>query len=333
VGNATEIAISKGWLREEYGKCGTRFTWIRDLPESEWIKHYTQEPPLSFRDGGNIPPIWAKSRGIETNVIGLKFLSQSQAVLVRPDSAIRNLDDLRAKKLAVSRHINARVDFWWATEKRAWNTILRYANLTEKNVQMIELTSEKKFHHQRAESDAAFFSADKNSLEFQKEELDALKSGEVDAIYTYGGRASHIESLGLARKIFDIAEHGSELEINNLYPDVITVGAEFAEKNPDLVKTYMSCVLKASSWAENNRDEVLRIFAKGSFVPVQAFESSVAYDFNKHLTPDLSEASIAALESQKDFLLEIGFIENDFDVRSWINPRFLEEAFREALDK
>jgi ABC-type nitrate/sulfonate/bicarbonate transport system substrate-binding protein len=44
--------------------------------------------------------------------------------------------------------------------------------------------------------------------------------------------------------------------------------------------------------------------------------------------PGLSERSLSALDIQKNFLLEQGYIKNEFKVRDWADDRFLQEALR-----
>jgi ABC-type nitrate/sulfonate/bicarbonate transport system substrate-binding protein len=45
-----------------------------------------------------------------------------------------------------------------------------------------------------------------------------------------------------------------------------------------------------------------------------------------NLIPQLSDRNLAALDVQKKFLLDHGYIKNDFDVRAWADDRYLQEA-------
>jgi ABC-type nitrate/sulfonate/bicarbonate transport system substrate-binding protein len=44
------------------------------------------------------------------------------------------------------------------------------------------------------------------------------------------------------------------------------------------------------------------------------------------LVPNLSAKNLAALDIQKKFLVEHGYIDKDFEVRDWADPSFLEQA-------
>ncbi len=44
------------------------------------------------------------------------------------------------------------------------------------------------------------------------------------------------------------------------------------------------------------------------------------------MVPNLSPRNLACIETGKDFMLEHGYIKNDFDVDEWAAPEFLEQA-------
>jgi ABC-type nitrate/sulfonate/bicarbonate transport system substrate-binding protein len=330
VGNASEIVIQKGWLKEAYEKLGVELRLLNTLERSHWVKHFTQESPLSFREGGNIPPIWGQSNDFETKVIGLRALPQSHSVIVRPDSDLRILKDIKGRKIAIPRHKNAKVDFWWATVKRMWENILASVNLSRNDVTFVEIDVENDFLHKETETTQHYiFNNSDDGAIFQKEEIDALEKNAVDAIYSYGGRVYALESLGIGRNIFDITRHPELDQTTNLHPNIVTVNARFAEENPELVKVYLAQLLRAGEWAKTHKQEVLGIFAEGTFVTPELLAKSRPVDFNQHLSPGFEEADIKSLESQKEFLLQNRFIDRDFDVRSWLEPRFLNEALTE----
>jgi len=48
--------------------------------------------------------------------------------------------------------------------------------------------------------------------------------------------------------------------------------------------------------------------------------------------PNLSAQNLAMVKIGKDFMLEHGYIENDFDVEEWAAPEFLAKAAEELLE-
>lgn len=51
------------------------------------------------------------------------------------------------------------------------------------------------------------------------------------------------------------------------------------------------------------------------------------------MVPNLSLQNLASVEIGKDFMLSHGYIKNDFDVKKWAAPEFLEQAAKELLEE
>ena len=51
------------------------------------------------------------------------------------------------------------------------------------------------------------------------------------------------------------------------------------------------------------------------------------------MVPNLSPQNLVSIEIGKDFMVDKGYIENDFDVHEWAAPEFLEQAARELLEE
>jgi hypothetical protein len=61
---ASALAIRKNWLQEEFAKGGTVLHSLRDSDSLETRNsHYHHRQTGVFREGGNIPPIWAMGSG------------------------------------------------------------------------------------------------------------------------------------------------------------------------------------------------------------------------------------------------------------------------------
>src|SRR5690606_21634828 len=87
---ASALAIQKGWLQEEFAKPGTL---LHSLRESHSLAtrnpHCYHSQSGMSREGGNIPPIWAKRSGQCTVVIGITWLDKYQGTQTRTDGGIR----------------------------------------------------------------------------------------------------------------------------------------------------------------------------------------------------------------------------------------------------
>ena len=69
-----------------------------------------------------------------------------------------------------------------------------------------------------------------------------------------------------------------------------------------------------------------QIIAADVSAPLEWVEPGYKNDFAKKLSVDLSDANIEALLNQKQFLLEYGFIDKDFDLEPWIDSHPMELA-------
>ena len=84
-------------------------------------------------------------------------------------------------------------------------------------------------------------------------------------------------------------------------------------------------------WANEHKRAAAAILDK------QTFYKDVEHTFRgiEHIdmVPNLSPQNLVSVEIGKDFMLSHGYIKNDFDVKAWAAPEFLEQAARELLEE
>jgi sulfonate transport system substrate-binding protein len=331
VGNATEVALSLGWLSDEFRDLGYGFQSISTSGPEDWSSHFDHTHPAMFRDGGNIPPIWARSNGADTKAIGLNFLNEAHALVVKPGANIWEVADLKGKRLGIPERPHEPIDFWRATTKRAFEAALNANGLELDDVTLVPLLN-KRAYVEPSDANGSLF-APGPGRQFQSTELEALSSGRVDAIYLSGGRAAEAERSSQGRIVIDLTKTLSLLDRANIQlPNLITVSGRLADEHPELVVAYLKVLVRAASWARDHRAEVLRLFADATFVEPRDFETAWSGDFYWTLEPHLSAAGRQALEIEKGFLLKEGFIARDFDVDEWVDPSYLEQAHAESAE-
>lgn len=54
-----------------------------------------------MRQGGNIPPLWARANGVETRLIGLSWADEFQAIITLPESGITRARDLSFRRFGL----------------------------------------------------------------------------------------------------------------------------------------------------------------------------------------------------------------------------------------
>ena len=96
------IAAQLGWIEDEFKGDGITVRTLQDQVDPAIREsHYDHKLDNSFRQGGNIPAIWARSTGRETRVVGLTWTDEAQVILTLPKTGI-NLH-ISFPRLAASR--------------------------------------------------------------------------------------------------------------------------------------------------------------------------------------------------------------------------------------
>jgi 2'-hydroxybiphenyl-2-sulfinate desulfinase len=320
VGNASYIAAHKGWLEEGLAPLGVKPILLQTLPRERWKAHFDQSETTLFREGGNIPPIWAKSRGAEVILIGTALLAQKQLILVKSDSPIESVDELIRYKLAIPVHTDAIIDFHRASAEHGFAAALASRGFTLSQAKLVKLVTEGDLLSRTPASNQVF-----EAREFQ-----ALESGEVDAVYVKLSSIQKVLDTGKFRILFDLTADLEQLSpINNEYPDVFTVSRKLAEENPEVVTAFVKQVVRATQWAKTNYDEALSWLAEQTRATRSQAAASYAFDFHRHLDLSLSDYNLGILEGQKRFLFDNGYLEKDFDLYRWADDRFLKAALSE----
>lgn len=316
VGNASYIAANKGWFHEALEPLGATPVLLQSLPKEHWKSHFDYQDDALFREGGNIPPLWAKSNGTGVVLLGAALLAQKQYIIVRADSPIDHVEQLRKYKIGIPVRTQALIDFHKATAEEGFQIALAARGISLGEANLVPLRTEGDFHSVRPDP------------RFASREVEALDSGEVDAIYVKLTQIQKLLDTGKFRVLFDLSANPSLLApINNEYPNILTVSKKLAEERPEVVVAYVKQVLRAGVWAKTHRTETLQLLAEQTHGTPGQTAASYAFDFHKHLTLNLAPETLNALQAQKRFLYDNGYLAKDFDLSTWVDDRFLNAAW------
>jgi len=173
-------------------------------------------------------------------------------------------------------------------------------------------------------------------------EVAALLAGQVDAIFVRGGVGARLARDPRFRQVLNINELPDPLNrVNNGTPRPITVDRAFLEQHQDVVARYLSVLLRAASWAEKRPQQVLELIATelDQDLSVEDVLASHGPNVHRSFTPRLTRQYTRGLEIQKDFLLEYGFLSDDFDLNDWIcrepltHAEYIAEVEPELVDE
>ncbi|MCB5184397.1 ABC transporter substrate-binding protein [Methylobacillus gramineus] len=319
------LAARQDWFTQEFQPDGININTLQETTDPVLREsHYDHKLPHSFRQGGNVPAIWARANGTDTKVIGLNWVDEAQLILALPASGIKTPQDLKGKKIAVPLN-RISIDHQRASALRGIVVTLETAGLTHKDVELID------FEVPQAPAGQGWGAGVRVAY---ATELEALQSGKVDAIFTKGARGYEAAEANGLTIVYDVRNHPDpKVRANNGAPRPITVDGELLRTRPDLVARFLSRIVQAGDWAAAHEADTVAYIAKESGSTDDYVRKAYGNDIHLHQGTDLSPESIEALEGYKNFLLEWGFIKADFDVKSWIDPSPLAEVLRTQAKK
>lgn len=308
VPTATGIAADQGWLAAEFAAEGIAVRSLQDVPaELAADHHYTHALPGLFREGGNVPALWARSRGEHTRLIGLTWIEERQVVLVRAGSGLRGAGALRGLGLAVPRHPIG-IDFWQAMALAGFTGALGSVGLTLADARLTEVT---------AQPGAGQWTA----------ELTALREGRVDAVYVKGALAVEAAQRFGAEVAVELdAEPDRRTRVNNGTPRPVTVRQDLLDARPDLVARFLAVLLRAADWAAERPGEVARILGAETGAGAAGVAGAYAADSHRTLHLSLAPDRLDLLAQQERLLRQHGFLPEPVDVAAWADPEPLRAA-------
>ncbi|MDM0059053.1 ABC transporter substrate-binding protein [Variovorax fucosicus] len=311
------IAARKGWLAETFAEEGIAIESIIDSKDrSIRESHFDHHLAWSFRHGGNIPPIWARANGRATRLVAITWTDEFQAIVTLPGRGIGSIEQLAGRRFAVPRRVNDLIDFHRATALKGAVSALSLAGLTAGDVTLVELPIEESVI--LAQSEPSLFGLRRRHPYFR--EVEALVRGEVDAIFLKGAEGLVVANLIGAQIVSEFGHHPDpKIRINNGTPRVLTVDDALSRQRPDLVVRLLSVVERAGRWAEANPDETVRFVAREIATSEEAVLASNGPEVHRHLGIGLDAPLIEAIGHFKDFLLQWGFLPDDFDLDTWVD--------------
>lgn len=313
------IAVQEGWLAREFAPDGIQLKSLQDNVEAEVREsHFDHHLAHSFRQGGNIPAIWARSRGRATRVIGLSWTDEFQGIITLPGSGIEASRDLRGRRLGLTRHAVS-IDFKRAAALKAYESALALDGIALADVELVDVSDAA-----RPDDDAApaypnpFGGPRRHHYE---SEVAALLRGDVDAIFVKGVLGVQTLHMLAAHLVVDLGSHPDPLVRNgNGTPRTLTVDQHFIEQRPDLVTRFLGQVVAAGRWAAAHPRETVAYIGRETDASREWVRYGYGADVHERLQTNLDDASIAGLKAYKDFLLRHDFLAADFSVDDWIDP-------------
>ena len=337
--SASNVDQELGWTAEEFAKIGVSFAYFRSRPETDWYPHYIHNQENLIRFGGLFPPIHVHADYRRTRMLGLTHVPyEGGCMMVRAGDNIFRMSDLKGKKIGITKSLNTLKNDWWRIqEHQGILAMLRMNGMTEKDVRLVDFPYPDDWYDDPEMLTPMVNPSwwqlkrdHKRDLAFRPLES-ALLEGKVDAIYTQSKVFQHIqEATGQMAAIEDLSRYPDwRLQVANI-PAIITCTELMANEHPELVVAFMKGMIRVGRWANEHKHAAAAILNKQTYY--LDVEDTYRGIKEVDMVPNLSAHNMAMVNIGKEFMLEHGYIKNDFDVQKWAAPEFFEQAASELLD-
>ena len=337
--SASNVDQELGWVHEEYLKLGVDYAYFRSRRETDFYPHYVHNQDNLIRFGGLFPPIQVHADYRRTRMLGLTHVPhEGGCLLVRAKDNLFRMSDLKGKKIGITKSLNTLKNDWWRIqEHQAILAMLRMNGMTEKDVELVDFPYPDDWYEDPKMLEPLYNPTQlwlqrdhKHDLAFRPLET-ALLEGKVDAIYTQSKVFQHLqEATGEIAAIEDLSRYPDwRLQVANI-PAIITCTDVMAEEHPELVVAFMKGMIRVGRWSNAHKRAAAVILNKQTYY----LDEEDTYQGIKHvdMVPNLSAQNLAMVKIGKDFMLDHGYIKNDFDVNEWAAPEFLAQAGKELLE-
>ena len=119
------VARQQAALERRFAPVGTTITWV-DFPSGPPMLEAMNAGSIDFGQVGDTPPIFAQAANAKIVYVAGQPITNGQGILVKPDSAIRSLADLKGKRIGFTKGSSAHNVVVMALEK----TDLHYGDIT-----------------------------------------------------------------------------------------------------------------------------------------------------------------------------------------------------------
>ena len=338
--SANNIDQELQWCKTDFKQIGIDYDYFRSRRETNFYPHYIHNQDNLIRFGGLYPPIHVHADMRRTRLLGATMVYEGGCMMVRAEDPIFRMQDLKGKRVGMTKSLNTiKTDWWRIHEHLSIMNMLKVNNMTMDDIEIVEFPYEDDWYDDPKMLEPMLNPTDlwgqrnhKHDKAFRLLE-DHMLEGKVDAIYSMSNQQyQHLqEDTGKMKAIEDLSLYPDwTLQVANT-PAVITCTDVMAEKHPELVVTYMKAMIKVGRWANANKRAASVILDRQTFYR----DAEDTYQGIKHvdMVPNLSPQNLACVKIGKDFMLEHGYIKNDFDVNEAAAPEFLEQAAKALLEE
>jgi len=307
---ASSLAAALGYFDEEFSA----------LPDGIRINaklgdHSHEGDRYWMRHAANAKAMWARSHGADTRALAFSWYESAMPLYARCSSGVSTPVDLKGSRIASIHVAGQKFDYDRTVYLRPFVTSLSSAGLSLSDVEEVAFSVEREQVRDGSPRQSSF------PLQMARKQIEWLLSGKVDAIASI--LPPQVVSFLDLRCIYDPAKDPDPLARVDLR--ALVVSGDALRERRDAVVAAVMAILRAGEWAAQHGQEAISLMAADAHIPEEILKAR-KLDAVRAAQIDTSAESISLMEGRKDFLLDAGVLEQDFDLAEWTDPSVLEEA-------
>lgn len=152
------------------------------------------------------------------------------------------------------------------------------------------------------------------NVDSEQTALGILSNGEAAAFWISGAAVSRAEDLGLTPLL--------TMEDLDLSVDAYYVASDsFLQEKEDMTEAFLSAIADTQKWIEENPEETASIIEDKIHVPADQVTATLKLN---ELVLDFDDKSIEHLDKIKDWAINAGNFEEDFEIKDFVDTTALE---------
>jgi sulfonate transport system substrate-binding protein len=288
IGGVAGIAQEEGYLDEELKKAGYAITYQGFVGAGPAVNEALASGKLDLALYADFPGLVIQSKGVDTKLLSVVTQVAHAGIVVAKDSPVKTVADLKGKKIAFPKGTYVQKYLY---------QVLEANGLKQTDVELINMTAD-------AES--------------------ALLSGAVDAVAFTDSYIAKIAYGPAAGRIINTTRENADWT----GATVLIARNAYIKENRAAGVAILRALIRAKAYAKANPEKVYQLFADKTKISLEASKYLNNLDNNQfdYFTLDVSATGQAKLTANKRFLLDSQLIQKDFDVYTWGDNSYYEEA-------
>lgn len=287
----TGTVAGKGLLEKEFAADGIEVQWTFFKGAGPALNESLANGLLDFAAGlGDLPAVIHRASGLKTQILLATGRLGVYYIVVPSDSRAKTIHDLKGKRISV---------FKGTATQLGLNRIFALHGYTEKDFKVLN-----------------FDTATSRG---------AIATRDIDG-YIAASDAFALRDRGVGRIIYSSQEKAAETASTG----ALLVTEAFEAKYPDLVQRLVNVWVKEAAWNsdESQRIEIFKAWSRTG-QPFSTFKEDYNVDtLSRRLSPLIDEYFVDHYRQAREQAIEFKLLRNTFDVDSWFNRKYLDEALK-----